>query len=225
MAKTKKTENTFLERVKYEVEFVGLLDKDSDYEGGIGRAVIELAETFSKQGHSGFSASYVGSIFYALIQDKALTPLTNEPEEWEDVSATMYSPEQIAAGQKMWQNKRDLAAFSRDGGKTWENMRDNTKGASVTREEALNGIDTEGTDSSGQESDSTEGADDLPDEKVSTGAAADSRKNEGASKSGVTNGRQSATEPSSKKKDSPGKKSQDVEKGERTVAKPKPTDV
>lgn len=48
---------------------MGLYDKDSDYDGMIGKAVEELSETFSKQGHSGCSAEIALSIFNGLMEE------------------------------------------------------------------------------------------------------------------------------------------------------------
>lgn len=48
---------------------LGLLDPDSDYDGMLGRAIIELSETFAKQGHSGMSASIVIHVFNQLMEE------------------------------------------------------------------------------------------------------------------------------------------------------------
>lgn len=64
----KKIENRhefFTRRVKE----LGLLDKDSDYDGMLGKAVLELSEVFGKQGHSGFSANATRSIFNQLMDE------------------------------------------------------------------------------------------------------------------------------------------------------------
>lgn len=47
----------------------GLKDKDSDYNGMLGEAVLELVELFSKQGHSGYSAKQTISLFTQLFKD------------------------------------------------------------------------------------------------------------------------------------------------------------
>jgi hypothetical protein len=98
---------TLVEHAKKEVELAGLLDEDSDYDGMIGEAVIELAEVFGKQGHSGFSAMYTLSIFDKVARFQNLTPLTGDPDEWMNVT------------DNLWQNKRNPEAFSTDSGKTW----------------------------------------------------------------------------------------------------------
>lgn len=99
-----------LDFAKTELEIAGLFDEDSDYGGMIGTAVMEIMEVFSKQGHSGFSASMVTDIVNRLMRYEPLTPLTYGPEEWYDRSAE--------SGRPMWQNKRKPSVFSVDHGVT-----------------------------------------------------------------------------------------------------------
>ncbi len=70
------------DRMINELKLAGLYDADSDYDGMIGEAVEELLLVFQKQGHSGFSAPHVASIFQRLVSGETLTPLTGEDEEW-----------------------------------------------------------------------------------------------------------------------------------------------
>lgn len=51
------------------IEKSGLSDPDSDYNGELGRAVMELVEVFSKQGHSGMSAQLTTYAFDKLNRD------------------------------------------------------------------------------------------------------------------------------------------------------------
>lgn len=44
--------------------------------------VIELIETFSSQGHSGFSAHYVLNLFTRLVNWNPISYLTGEEDEW-----------------------------------------------------------------------------------------------------------------------------------------------
>ena len=99
------------DHAKYELELAGMFDKDSDYEGMLGTAVMELVEVFAKQGHSGFSAHRTLAIFNEVANFKPLAPIGKSPDEWVDQSE--------ASGEPMWQNKRRGSTFSRDGGKTW----------------------------------------------------------------------------------------------------------
>lgn len=74
--------------------------------------IIHMVEEFSKEGHSGFSASYALSILKKLLNWEPLTPLTGEPEEWNDVSE--------ASGEPMWQNKRCSRVFKDDTGRAYD---------------------------------------------------------------------------------------------------------
>lgn len=109
---------------KEELTRAGLLDKDSDYDGMLGEAALEIIDVFSKQGHSGYSASAVTQIVEKLMRYEPLTPLTYEPDEWNDVSEMSGSP--------MWQNKRKSTTFSVDGGKTHYDLDDADRVASAT---------------------------------------------------------------------------------------------
>ena len=101
-----------VDHAKREIALAGLSDSDCDYDGMIGQAVLELMETFAAQGHSGFSAQWVLDVFERLANWKALTELTNDPDEWNDVS-------EMAAQDVMFQSCRNPEAFSHDGGKTY----------------------------------------------------------------------------------------------------------
>lgn len=96
-----------------ELEKAGLFDKDSDYAGMLGEAVLELIETFSTQGHSGFSAAMAVDLFSRLANYKPLTPLTSDPDEW------MCVTEHTIDGKPLYQSTRCPSAFSCDGGKTY----------------------------------------------------------------------------------------------------------
>ncbi len=111
---------SLVEHAQKELELAGLFDEDSDYKGDTGRAVIELMEVFSKQGHSGFSAGLVLDVFERLAKYQTLTPITSDPNEWSDVSEYMGN---ITS----WQNCRNPSNFSDDGGQTWYDLDDPEK--------------------------------------------------------------------------------------------------
>jgi hypothetical protein len=71
------------------------------------KAIIKAIEAFASYGHSGGSASIGIEILYDLLKFKNLTPLTDNPEEWNHV------------GSDMWQSSRNSEAFSTDGGSTY----------------------------------------------------------------------------------------------------------
>lgn len=77
---------SLIKHAERELRLAGFFDKDSDYEGALGKAVMELIKVFSKQGHSGFSANRVVSLFEKVARYENLLPLTGEDSEWNDIS-------------------------------------------------------------------------------------------------------------------------------------------
>lgn len=103
---------------KNELTRAGLFDKDSDYEGMLDGSAMQIVELFSEQGHSGVSAAITIGIIEKPLRYEPLTPLTYEPDEWNDVSGISGTP--------MWQNKRNPSVFSVDGGKTHYSLEEPT---------------------------------------------------------------------------------------------------
>lgn len=99
--------SNLLKHAESELTKSGLFNKDSDYEGEIGKAVMELMVAFSRQGHSEASAHMTLDVFSKLAKFQNLTPLTDDPSEWVNTHDNTY------------QNKRCSEAFSEDGGKTY----------------------------------------------------------------------------------------------------------
>lgn len=99
-----------IEHAKTELEMSGLFNEEADFYGGeTGKAVLELIETFSKQGHSGMSAQIVTDIFHKLSMFKPLGPITGEEGEWNDVS-DLFGHKSIIS----YQNKRCSSIFKED---------------------------------------------------------------------------------------------------------------
>jgi len=101
-------------RAERELKLAGLFSKDSDYEGMLGEAVLELMEVFANQGHSGSSAMLTADLFGRLAKFDVLTELTDNPDEWNDISEYSEGP--------MWQSKKKPSVFSEDGGQTYYDL-------------------------------------------------------------------------------------------------------
>jgi hypothetical protein len=97
------TESNLVKHAKKELQIAGLFDKNSDYNGMLGKAVMELINVFSNQGHSGSSASMVNRIFSQLASYQTITPLTGKDDEWNLVSNI--------GGNACYQNNRNSALF------------------------------------------------------------------------------------------------------------------
>ena len=111
---TTSTESNLVRHARDELTRAGLFDSDSDYDGMLGTAVMELVEKFADQGHSGASAYMVIDLTRRLLSFEPLTPLTSDPAEWEHIAESM-------AGQPdLWQSRRRPDAFSNDGGRTYK---------------------------------------------------------------------------------------------------------
>ena len=91
-------------------------DKSNDimdsYQNAVHDGVMDLVEVFISQGHSGMSAGWTQQLFMKLTNFEALSPLTDNPAEWNEV------------GENSWQNKRQSNAFSWDGGKHYYILND-----------------------------------------------------------------------------------------------------
>lgn len=97
---------------EFELRKAGWFDGDGFYGPMMGEAALQLVTAFSAQGHSGMSAGIAAGLFAKLSKYDVLTPLSSDPDEWNEVSASM-------GGEPCWQNRRKSSCFSDDGGKTW----------------------------------------------------------------------------------------------------------
>lgn len=97
-----------------ELEMIGAFSEEGDFYGGMtGKAVMELIEVFSNQGHSGMSAQVVLDLFSKLANYEQLGPLTGKDEEWNELN---YEDD------IKYQNKRNSAVFKQaDGTVTYNN--------------------------------------------------------------------------------------------------------
>lgn len=104
-------DSSLVAHAEREMRLAGLYDDDADYGGMIPQAVMAVVRAFAEQGHSGASAGMTLAILDKLLRFQPLTELTSDPGEWRDVSEIVGHP--------FWQNLRDPAVFSKDGGQTW----------------------------------------------------------------------------------------------------------
>lgn len=130
-----------VDHAQTELQMLGLFDEKEDFYGGMtGKAVMELMEIFSKQGHSGMSAGIVADLFYKLAKYEPLQPITGKDEEW---GLLGYSDE------LEYQNKRESGLFKKADGRVTYNgaLRKVTPNKVtwsgpiyITREDAINDV-------------------------------------------------------------------------------------
>ena len=129
------------EFARHELELLEKACKSKDgleMQKEVTKCVMGLLDVFGKQGHSGFSASYVVNIFKSLVDGKPLSPLTGEDDEWTEPFS--FGPNDVP----LQQNKRcyglfrknydnstarylDDIVFSDDGGITWFTSEDKAR--------------------------------------------------------------------------------------------------
>ena len=111
--------NPLVIHAERELKLAGLFDKDSDYNGALGREVLNLVKVFSKQGHSGASAFRTIELFRIVASYKNLMPIGTTKDEWVDISEDV--------GRPCWQNKRNSAMFSETAGENWYDVKNKEK--------------------------------------------------------------------------------------------------
>lgn len=82
---------SLLEYAKKELSLAGLYDNH----GLVARAVEQLVNVFSAQGHSGLSANIVLYLFNEVAHYRPLTDLTNDPSKWNQVDKEMWQSSRI----------------------------------------------------------------------------------------------------------------------------------
>jgi hypothetical protein len=102
--------SNLVQHAQKELALIGMFDSDADYNGALGKVILDLVTLFASQAHSGYSAPTTVALFSKLAMFEPLSPLTYEPDEWDDRSDI--------SGYPLWQNNRDSRVFSLDGGKT-----------------------------------------------------------------------------------------------------------
>lgn len=98
-----------------EIERQGRTSPESDYDGELGKVVLDLITVFAQQGHNGYSASMTLKTFNRLSQFKPLSPLTGADDEWTHVTVGLGHPESA-----LWQNKRCPSVFKDGTGQAWD---------------------------------------------------------------------------------------------------------
>ena len=96
---------------KFELELAELDRKDSEYNGMLSTAVMNIIKVFGEQEFSGFSAQTASNLVHKLSRFEPITPLTGNDDEWTDVTEI--------SGFTLYQNKRCARVF-RENGKAYD---------------------------------------------------------------------------------------------------------
>lgn len=116
---------SLVEHAREELKRLRDVDEPDDMQDVIEKNILEIIETFSKQGHSGFSSSYCIPIINSLLKFEPITPLTGEEDEWCEISdgifqnkrlSTVFKDKNRFEGKPYW---LDGKIFSNDNGLSW----------------------------------------------------------------------------------------------------------
>lgn len=101
---------SLVEHARRELELSGQFEEDPAY----AQSVVAAVAAFASYGHSGGSAACAVGQIVTLLRYGTLSPLTNSPDEWNEVAA-----EYTSGPTTLWQSQRNPEAFSEDGGRTY----------------------------------------------------------------------------------------------------------
>jgi hypothetical protein len=99
---------SILDFAKMELDAIGMKEDSTDEMNvAMRNHILHMVEEFSKEGHSGFSASYAVGLLSKLLSWKALSPLQGTDDEWVEVYMDKGIP--------VFQNKRCGHVFKENG--------------------------------------------------------------------------------------------------------------
>lgn len=110
------SESPLRRHAEKELRLAGLFDKDSDYGGLVGPAVMKMVDQFADEGHTGNSAGLCIDLFKQVASYKLLTPLGNPMVTREYMCVSDYSG---TPPETTLQCTRLGSVFSEDSGSTW----------------------------------------------------------------------------------------------------------
>lgn len=182
MIQPRKNDSQMVGHARRELEMAGLftVNEENDYDGFIGKGVIALVKLFddwTKDDPAKMQA--IDSVFGFVIKGDLLSPPTNDPDEWEDFEVD---------GVVTVRNKRNIMYITRDGMKTWFNLRTEQKGICNDHKtgKPLEGVeDPNGHKPKANDQESTADADNAGDGKDAELAATDAATEAAAEPQGV----------------------------------------
>jgi hypothetical protein len=114
-------ESNLVKHARRELSIIG--EEEDTIEG-----VCKIMQAFSDMGTSGGAASIIIPMVHELLQFRNLSPITNDPDEWNHVAGDIWGE---AGG--IWQSNRNSELFSADGGKTYWSLADGSRSGDVKK--------------------------------------------------------------------------------------------
>ncbi len=123
---------TLVEHAAYELTKAGMADNADPEARQVATNTIALVRRIEKMNMTDKQAAYVLEAFSVLCQFLPLTPITDDPEEWDKFEIDRKNVDTNEVEKKVvWQSKRATSIFSEDEGKTFIDQRTGQTGESV----------------------------------------------------------------------------------------------
>lgn len=123
---------TLVEHAAYELTKAGMANNPDPEARQVATNTIALVRRIEKMNMSEKQANYVIEAFSILTQFLPLTPITDDPEEWDKFEIDRKNVDTGEVEKKVvWQSKRATSIFSEDEGKTFIDQRTGKVGESV----------------------------------------------------------------------------------------------
>ncbi len=123
---------TLTEHAAYELTKAGMADNSDPEARQVATNTIALVRRIEKMNMTEKQAAYVIEAFSILTQFLPLTPITDDPDEWDKFEIDRKNVDTQEVEKKtVWQSKRATSIFSEDEGKTFVDQRTGKVGESV----------------------------------------------------------------------------------------------
>lgn len=123
---------TLVEHAAYELTKAGIANHEDSDARKVARDIMALVRRFEKQDHSEKNAPVVLQAFETLCNFLPLTPITDDPEEWEKFEIDRKNVDTNEIEKRVvWQSRRAPSLFSEDKGKTFTDQRTGKVGESI----------------------------------------------------------------------------------------------
>ena len=123
---------TLVQHAQYELEKADLVNNADPEARKIASDTLALVKRFEKQNHSKKTGKWVLEFFQNICWHVPLTPLTDDPDEWEkfDVETKNTETDEVTVVHR-WQSRRSPSIISEDLGKTFVDIQSGKEGISL----------------------------------------------------------------------------------------------
>lgn len=126
------SEKTLSEHAAYELTKAGMTDNADPEARQVATNTMALVRRIEKMSMSEKQLNFTLEAFALLCQHLPLTPITDDPEEWDryEIDRKNLSTNEIEK-KEVWQSKRSPSIFSEDKGKTFVDQRTGQAGTAL----------------------------------------------------------------------------------------------